>query len=104
MGLIDFSDIEDDLAEERLHRFNNRRDRGQEAMTLNEDRRVMVPYMFCSDEWVGSIANCNRWDEGPTPAAILERTMNQWEDYYWFNNYKRDRVSFNTTASANRAL
>ena len=102
--LIDFSDIEDDLAEERLHRFNNRRDCGQEAATLNEDRRVMVPYMFCSDEWVGSIANCNRWDEGADPAAILERTMNQWEDYYWFNNYKRDRVSFNTTASANRAL
>ena len=64
----------------------------------------MVPYMFCSDEWVGSLANCNRWDEGADPAAILERTMNQWEDYYWFNNYKRDRVSFDTVAPANRAL
>ena len=102
--LIDFSDIEADLAEERLHRYNNRRDCGQEAATLNEDRRVMVPYMFCSDEWVGSLATCNRWDEGADPAAILERTMNQWEDYYWFNNYKRDRVSFDTVAPANRAL
>ena len=102
--MIDFSEIEADLAEERLHRFNNRRDCGQEAATLNEDRPVMVPYMFCSDEWVGSLANCNRWDEGADPAAILERTMNQWEDYYWFNNYKRDRVSFSTVAPANRAL
>ena len=87
--LIDFSDIEDDLAEERLHRFNNRRDCGQEAATLNEDRRVMVPYMFCSDEWVG-MPTATAGTKAD-PAAGLERTMNQREDYYGFNNYKRDR-------------
>lgn len=102
--LIDYSEIEEQLNIERKHRFENRRDCGQEAATLHEDRPVMVPYMFCSDEWVGSVANCNRWDEGADPAAIIERTMSQWEDYYWFNNYKRDRVSFSTAAPANRAL
>ncbi|MDE0880973.1 MAG: zinc-dependent metalloprotease [Myxococcota bacterium] len=102
--LIDYSVIEEQLNVEREHRRTHRQDCAKESAALHPDRPVMVPYMFCSDEWVGSVANCNRWDEGADPAAILERTMNQLDDYYWFNNYKRDRVSFSTTSPANRAL
>jgi hypothetical protein len=102
--LIKFADLEPLLEAERAVRLEEGQCGANPAGNMNPERPVMVPYMFCSDEWVGSVATCNRWDEGADPAAITNRALQSWESYYWFTHYKRDRWSFSTIDPAMRSL
>ena len=57
-------------------------------------RDLEVPYMFCSDEYVGSTVSCLRWDQGADPHEIADNVIQSYRNYYFFNNYKRDRFDF----------
>jgi hypothetical protein len=57
-------------------------------------RDLEVPYMFCSDEYVGATVSCQRWDEGADPMEMADYVINSYNNYYFFNNYKRDRFGF----------
>ncbi|MDF1563899.1 MAG: zinc-dependent metalloprotease [Deltaproteobacteria bacterium] len=54
-------------------------------------RLLEVPYMFCSDEWVGVDASCHRWDEGSDMWEQSRNVQQSWRNYYWFNNFRRNK-------------
>ncbi|MCA9554384.1 MAG: hypothetical protein KC933_30390 [Myxococcales bacterium] len=57
---------------------------------------VEVPYRFCGDSYVGAAADCERWDQG---VDNFERTLKHvldYQNYYWFNAFKRERLAFGT--------
>ncbi|MCC6747551.1 MAG: zinc-dependent metalloprotease [Deltaproteobacteria bacterium] len=58
------------------------------------ERELEVPYMFCSDEYVDATVSCHRWDEGADPREIVQSVSSGYKNYYYFNNYKRDRFGF----------
>jgi hypothetical protein len=53
-----------------------------------------VPYMFCSDDWIGAIGSCQLWDTGADHSEITADIIKRYNNYYFFNNYKRDRHPF----------
>ena len=53
-----------------------------------------VPYQFCSDEYVFGTATCNAFDTGADAWEIVADAVERYRNYYWFNNFKRDRVFF----------
>lgn len=62
-----------------------------------------VPYMFCTDDHVGSVLSCNRFDRGPD---YLEMAQTKVEDYwnsYYFTHFKRDRYNFTSSGALNSA-
>ena len=65
-------------------------------------RPVEVPYMFCSDDYVGVRVSCQRWDRGADPFEIVDTTIRDYRNYYFFNNFKRDRFGFDTFSVYNR--
>ncbi|MBM66016.1 MAG: hypothetical protein CMH55_07275 [Myxococcales bacterium] len=91
------------LAESQMRREEGVCD-GNPAADLNPDRKVMVPYMFCSDEWRGATASCDVWDQGSDPASISTYYQQNFDNYYWFNNYKRDRWNWSTSAPYQRHM
>jgi hypothetical protein len=55
-----------------------------------------VPYKFCSDEYSGySNVSCQPYDKGANFREITADRMQRYNAYYFFNNFKRDRYSFN---------
>ncbi|MEM6731512.1 MAG: zinc-dependent metalloprotease, partial [Myxococcota bacterium] len=64
--------------------------------------QVEVPYSFCPDERVfPSNEECQRWDKGANYREIIADRWERYDKYYWFNNFKRDRVNFNDGAYIN---
>lgn len=66
----------------------------------NDDTAIFqydeVPYKFCPDEWVfPSNLTCQRWDKGANFREMLRDRWIRYDQYYFFSNFKRDRVSFN---------
>ncbi len=59
-----------------------------------------VPYMFCTDDHVGYILSCNRWDRGPDYYEMTRTWLESYWNNYFFNHFRRDRYGF----SANGAL
>lgn len=53
-----------------------------------------VPYRFCADEYVFGTKTCYAFDLGADGYEIVRDTIARYENYYWFNNFKRDRVFF----------
>ncbi|MES2504456.1 MAG: zinc-dependent metalloprotease [Myxococcota bacterium] len=53
-----------------------------------------VPYQYCSDAyaWGGGLT-CNRWDMGASAEEIVDNAAELYENYYWFNSFRRDRIS-----------
>ena len=56
--------------------------------------RFEVPYRFCSDEYESGSMYCHMFDQGPDAFEIVADAVDRYWNYYWFNNFKRDRVSF----------
>ncbi|MDF1563565.1 MAG: zinc-dependent metalloprotease [Deltaproteobacteria bacterium] len=52
---------------------------------------AVVPYRFCSDEYVGAVWWCDMFDEGADPYEIVAYAAQEYEDYYIFNAFKRHR-------------
>ncbi len=55
----------------------------------------VVPYRFCSDEFVGSAFKCLYFDEGADLYEIPADLAQRYEAYYILNNFARDRMYFN---------
>ncbi len=55
---------------------------------------VEVPFMFCSDEWVGALVSCQLFDAGADPFEIVKNTADMYRDYYTWNHWARDRAFF----------
>ena len=63
---------------------------------LTERNRFLeVPYIFCGDEFVGATVSCHRWDQGADPFEMVRDVLDRYENYYFFNNYRRDQFGFN---------
>ena len=64
---------------------------------VNEDElnsEVVVPYRFCSDEYRGAKPSCNVYDEGPAFDEIMDNYVRLYEQYYFHNNFRRDRAGW----------
>ncbi len=61
------------------------------------------PYKFCSDEFIGNL-DCKPWDEGASQTEIVDNQIDQFKNYYFFDAFQRDRVTWNITAYTNRLL
>lgn len=66
-------------------------------------RPVEVQYMFCSDEWAGAAISCQRWDLGADPFEKVQNTITQYEEYYPFTHFRRDRLEFGINSVLGRA-
>ncbi|MBI3073884.1 MAG: zinc-dependent metalloprotease [Deltaproteobacteria bacterium] len=55
---------------------------------------VEVPYLFCSDEYVGAMASCNLWDMGADALEVTRNALESYESQYFFSHFKRDRFGF----------
>ncbi len=53
-----------------------------------------VPYRFCSDEYDFGTGTCHTFDTGADAYEVVLDSINRYENYYWFKNFKRDRVFF----------
>lgn len=67
-------------------------------------RSPMVPYMFCSDEWVGAAFSCHRWDLGADPMEQVQWSIRNYRAYYPFTHYRRDRLNFSINSVLSRAF
>jgi hypothetical protein len=56
----------------------------------------LVPYYFCSDEFVGNLT-CQRFDSGADAYEQATDIISRYKNFYLMNNFKRDRQSFHTT-------
>lgn len=63
---------------------------------------VEVPYMFCTDSEVFANVSCNRWDQGADIYEMSSNWLSQYEDYYAFSNFRRDRYFFGVSNVFNR--
>jgi hypothetical protein len=53
-----------------------------------------VDYRFCSDERVGTLGWCHRFDEGDSYREIVRNLAEQYERQYLFTNFRRYRADF----------
>ncbi len=56
--------------------------------------RLMVPYMFCSDEFRQVSLGCNYFDRGADLYEITQNQIQSYENYYIFNNFSRGRLTW----------
>lgn len=78
--------------------------RAQAQVDTSINVPLEVPYMFCSDDWIGAIGSCQLWDAGADHSEITRDISDRYQNYYFFNNYKRDRHPFTATAVLNRVF
>lgn len=67
------------------------------------NRPVEVPYIFCSDEYRSTRQMCHTWDRGADPMEQTMDYVDRYRRYYYFDNYRRERLSWNTSSAASRA-
>ena len=58
--------------------------------------RPLVPYFFCSDEFVGNLT-CQRLDSGADAFEQATDIISRYKNFYLLNNFKRDRYTFRTS-------
>jgi hypothetical protein len=59
--------------------------------------RPMVPYFFCSDEFVGNLT-CQRFDSGADAFEQANDLISRYHNFYLMNNFKRDRYTFHSSS------
>ncbi|MDH5490682.1 MAG: hypothetical protein OEY14_01785 [Myxococcales bacterium] len=66
------------------------------AMTLASPRpaHALVEYRFCSDDRVGTLGWCHRFDEGDSFREVIHNLSEQYERQYIFTNFRRYRANF----------
>lgn len=67
-----------------------------DTILADDEGRPLVPYYFCSDEFVGNLS-CQRFDAGPDPYEQAQDLISRYQNFYLYNNFKRDRQSFFTS-------
>lgn len=60
-----------------------------------------VPYMFCTDDHVGGILSCNRFDRGPDYYEMARTELEDYHNYYFSSHFKRDRYHFSSRGAFN---
>jgi hypothetical protein len=50
--------------------------------------------MFCTDDHVGSVLSCQRWDRGPDYFEINRTRLEDYSNAYFFDHFRRDRYYF----------
>lgn len=55
--------------------------------------RNEVPYMYCPDGFSRRTPTCATFDYGSSLSEIHANYYSMWRDYYFFNNFSRDRLS-----------
>jgi len=65
---------------------------------------VRVPYLFCGDEWTEAMTSCNLYDAGADPFEQARHMIDQYRAYYYFNNFSRDRLGWDSFQVYWRAL
>lgn len=65
-----------------------------ELMTSPAPRFVNVKYNFCTDDRVGTRADCHRFDEGDSYREIVANLTEQYDRQYIFTNFRRYRSGF----------
>jgi len=55
---------------------------------------AVVPYKFCTDDRVGTQADCHRFDEGDSYREIVRNISEQYDRQYLFTNFRRYRRNF----------
>jgi hypothetical protein len=63
-----------------------------------------VPYMFCGDEYVNALGSCFQWDAGADQREIGDDLISRYKNYYFFNNYKRDRHPYDASMVLQRVF
>lgn len=70
-------------------------DRSTVTRTEAESQGLLtVPYRFCSDEYRGGTPSCDVWDQGASYEEIMDGHIQNYDDYYVFNNFRRDRAGW----------
>jgi hypothetical protein len=92
-----------------IERINMRRDIpwsdvGEEAGQVSPDREVF--YRFCDNTHGGRFAWCNPFDEGADQYEVVAAVAEDYEGYYPFYNFRRNRLGFgvNLNGYINRIL
>src|SRR5690606_30078330 len=67
-----------------------------------EEGPVRVPYVACYDEFRDATGTCHTWDQGADLSEIAANYISQYENYYVFNNFQRDRLGFQPGNVLNR--
>lgn len=63
-----------------------------------------VPYQFCTDDHVGYVLACARFDRGPDYYEINRQYLEDYWNFYFFTHFKRDRWAFTTSGAFNTAI
>jgi hypothetical protein len=66
------------------------------ATAIGASPMLEVPYMFCSDDHVGGVLSCNRFDRGPDYYEMARTHLEDYYNYYFSNHFKRDRYHFSS--------
>jgi hypothetical protein len=66
-----------------------------DSVDHSPDNRLVVPYKFCSDEFEGVGVGCAAFDRGADVYEVAHNNIEEYRNYYIFNNFKRDRLGFN---------
>src|SRR5207253_101746 len=61
------------------------------------------PYMFCTDDHVGGVLSCNRFDRGPDYYEMARTHLEDYYNYYFSSHFKRDRYHFSSGGAFNSA-
>jgi hypothetical protein len=75
----------------------------QDFIRQDDQGRAMVPYFFCSDEFVGNLT-CQRFDSGADAYEQGADLISRYYNFYLLNNFKRDRLTFHTSATYNSRI
>ncbi len=65
---------------------------------VDDKDRVMVPYFFCGDEFIGNLT-CQPWDSGADAYEQASDLISRYHNHYVLNNFKRDRYTFRTSSA-----
>ncbi len=69
------------------------------AAAIGPNPILEVPYMFCSDDHVGGVLSCNRFDRGPDYYEMARKELEDNYNYYFSSHFKRDRFNFGPGAA-----
>jgi len=69
---------------------------GNNSILSDENGQPLVPYYFCSDEFVGNLT-CQRFDAGADAYEQAIDIISRYKNFYLYNNFKRDKQSFHTS-------
>lgn len=67
-------------------------------------RWAPVDYRFCSDDRVGTLGWCHRFDEGENYREIVKNVAAQYDRQYIFTNFRRYRASFGIGSYLGRVI